>query len=332
MLIEPKHPKIPVRRQCELLGLSPSTLYARPRRGENAFNERLMRLIDEQYLRTPYYGVARMMQWLNRALAEEGRPVNIKRVRRLMREMGIEAIYPKPRTTVKHPDHTVYPYLLRDMTINRPDQVWCTDITYIRLRRGWVYLVAVMDWFSRYVLSWEVSITMDASFCVDALERALARGTPEIFNSDQGSQFTSRAFTSVLLGAEVQISMDGRGRVYDNIFIERLWRSVKYEEVYLHEYETVAEAVSGLNRYFSFYNDERLHQALDYQTPAEVYGVAECSASGNAGTEHPLNRNGGDRPTSFAAAPVALRAPCAAANEPLESTLAYELARPLDGE
>jgi putative transposase len=335
MLIEAKHPKIPVRRQCELLGLSPSTLYARPphpSRGESAFNERLMRLIDEQYLRTPFYGVERMTRWLNRHLADEGRAVNVKRVRRLMRRMGIEAVYPRPRTSVKHPDHTVYPYLLTDVTIDRPDQVWCTDITYIRLRRGWVYLTAVMDWFSRYVLSWEVSITMDASFCVEALEGALDFGTPEIFNSDQGSQFTSRAFTSVLLGAGIQISMDGRGRVYDNIFIERLWRSVKYEEVYLHDYETVAEAVSGLRRYFAFYNDERLHQALDYQTPAEVYGVAGCSPSGWTGIENQLNRKGDDRATWFAAAPVALRAPCAAANEPHESTLTHPLARPLDGE
>jgi putative transposase len=317
MLIEPKHPQIPVRRQCELLGLAPSTLYARPRRGESAFNERLMRLIDEQYLRTPFYGAAKMTEWLNRLLAKEDVTVNVKRVRRLMRRMGIEAVYPKPRTSVKHPDHAVYPYLLQDLVIARPNQVWCTDITYIRLRRGWIYLVAVMDWFSRYVLSWEASITLDASFCVTALERSLHFGTPEIFNSDQGSQFTSQSFTSVLLGAGIAISMDGRGRVYDNIFIERLWRSLKYEEVYLHEYETVAEAVSGLGRYFAFYNEERPHQALDYRTPAETYGVAECSPSGRLGTENQLNGKGVDRSTSFAAAPVALRAPCAAATTPM---------------
>lgn len=332
MLIEPNHSTISVRRQCELLGLSPSTLYARPSRGESDFNERLMRLIDQQYLRTPFYGVVKMTEWLNRQLAPEAVTVNVKRVRRLMRLMSIEAVYPRPRTTVKHPDHTVYPYLLKDLTIDRPNQVWCTDLTYIPMRRGWVYLVAVMDWFSRYVLSWNVSITMDASFCVSALQRALSFGTPSIFNSDQGSQFTSRAFTNVLLDAGVQISMDGRGRAYDNIFIERLWRSVKYEEVYLHDYEVVAHAVSGLDGYFVFYNHDRLHQALDYRTPAEVYGVTDCSPSNGPEIEDNLKRHGGDRLATSAAAPVALRAPCAAADEPRESTLTDPLARPLDGE
>ena len=273
MMIEPNHKQLSIRRQCELLSLNPSTLYYQPRR-ENAFNERLMKLIDQQHIKTPFYGVEQMRLHLNRLLAGEGRKVNPKRVRRLMRLMGIEAIYPKPRMTQPNPSHTVYPYLLKDVTIDRPDQVWCTDITYIPMHRGWVYLVAVMDWFSRYVLAWEVSITLDASFCVTALQRALAMGTPEIFNSDQGSQFTSQAFTRVLLEAGIRISMDGRGRAYDNIFIERLWRSVKYEEVYLHDYQTVAEAVAGADRYFGFYNHERPHQSLNGLTPAEAYGLA----------------------------------------------------------
>ncbi len=274
MLIDPKQKSIPVRRQCQLLGLSPSTLYYRSS-GDDSFNERLMRLIDEQHLRTPFFGVEQMRLHLNRLLVENDVTVNAKRVRRLMRLMGLEAIYPKPRLSRKNPEHTVYPYLLRDLPIDRPDQVWCTDITYIPMHRGWVYLVAVMDWFSRYVLSWEVSITLDASFCVDALKRALSAGTPGIFNSDQGSQFTSRAFTGVLREAGIDISMDGRGRMYDNIFVERLWRSVKYEEVYLHDYQTVAEAVAGLGRYFGFYNHERPHQAFGGLTPAEMYGLVK---------------------------------------------------------
>lgn len=212
MLIDIDHPAIPIRRQCELLGLAPSTLYYRPRNPsrDTASNEALMCWIDRQYLDTPFYGYRKMTAALQRA----GHAVNAKRVRRLMRLMGIEAVYPKPRTTLKNKAHPVYPYLLRGLVIDRPDQVWCTDITYIPLRRGWVYLVAVMDWFSRYVISWEVSVTLDASFCVEALERALACGrTPGIFNSDQGSQFTSEAFTGVLLDAAVRMSMDGRGGV-----------------------------------------------------------------------------------------------------------------------
>jgi putative transposase len=310
MLIEPRHKSIPVRRQCELLGLSPSTLYhARKARRGDAFNERMMRLIDEQHLRTPFYGVEQMRLHLNRELACEGVTVNPKRVRRLMRLMGLEAIYPKPRTSVKSPENTVYPYLLRGLTIDRPDQVWCTDITYIPMHRGWVYLVAVMDWFSRYVLSWEVSITLDASFCVEALKRALSLGTPEIFNSDQGSQFTSIAFTGVLREAGVRISMDGRGRVYDNIFVERLWRSVKYEEVYLHDYQTPPEAVAGLGRYFAFYNHARPHQAFGGLTPAEMYGLTT--------PPWPVGSNGkgGDATRSAAASAFVLRAHYEAAAE-----------------
>jgi putative transposase len=315
MLIEPGHNSIGIRRQCDLLGLSPSTLYypRTPRPGgEDALNPRLMRLIDEQHLRTPFYGVEQMRLHLNRVLAAEGVAVNPKRVRRLLRLMGLEAIYPKPRLSRQNPEHTVYPYLLKGMTIDRPDQVWCTDITYIPMHRGWVYLVAVMDWFSRYVLAWEVSITLDASFCVDALKRALSMGSsgvPEIFNSDRGSQFTSGAFTGVLREAGIRISMDGRGRVYDNIFVERLWRSVKYEEVYLHDYQTVAEAVAGLRRYFKFYNNDRPHQALGGLTPAEKYGLAA--------PPWPAASNGkeGDATRSAAASAFALRAHSEAAAE-----------------
>ena len=226
-----------------------------------------MRLIDEQYLRTPFYGVERMAATLSKPDA----PVNPKRVRRLMRLMGLEAIYPKPRLSQANPQHKVYPYLLKGMCINRPDQVWSTDITYIRMARGFIYLVAVMDWFSRYVLSWSVSISLDVAFCCEALELALKRTKPEIFNTDQGSQFTSLDFTGILKRAGIEISMDGRGRVFDNIFIERLWRSVKYEEVFLKDYQSVRDAIAGLRAYFSFYNDERPHQALDYRTPQQVY-------------------------------------------------------------
>ena len=229
-----------------------------------------MRLIDQQFTQTPYFGVRRMTT----VLARQGHAVNVKRVRRLMRLMGLEPVYPRPRLSRKCPDHKVYPYLLRGVSIDRPDQVWATDITYIPLQRGWAYLVAIMDWFSRYVISWELSVTLDASFCVAALERALSLGrVPEIFNSDQGSQFTSVAFTGVLEAAGVRISMDGRGRVYDNIFMERLWRSVKYEDVYLRDYADPAAAWAGLTAYFSLYNHRRPHQALDYRTPAEVYGA-----------------------------------------------------------
>lgn len=226
-----------------------------------------MRLLDEQYTRTPFYGSRRMTAWL----ATQGFEVNRKRVIRLLGELGLEAIYPGPKTTQANPEHKVYPYLLRGLEVRRPCQVWCTDITYIRMRRGFVYLVAVMDWYSRYVLSFEVSNTMDVGMCLSALEKALEQGTPEIFNTDQGSQFTSLAFTRRLRDAGVQISMDGRGRAMDNIFIERLWRSVKYEEVYLKDYETVREAWSSLRNYFTFYNEERLHQSLGYRPPRVIH-------------------------------------------------------------
>ena len=221
-----------------------------------------MRAIDEQYLVRPFYGSRRMADALG---------VNRKRVQRLMRLMGIEAIYPKPKTTLRSAAHKIYPYLLRNVKILRPDQVWSTDITYIPMRHGYLYLVAVMDWYSRHVLSWRLSNTMDSQFCLDALEIALSAGRPEIFNSDQGSQFTSTAFTSRLEAAGIAISMDGRGRALDNVFIERLWRSVKYEEVYLKDYITAWEAEESLAAYFHFYCHQRGHQSLAYQTPAEVY-------------------------------------------------------------
>ena len=234
---------------------------------ETAENLRLMRLLDEQYTRTPFYGVRKMVWWLD----ERGYTVNPKRVRRLMRVMGLEAIYAKPRLSLPAPGHKIYPYLLRDLTISRPDQAWCSDITYIRLRGGFIYLVAVMDWFSRYVLAWEVSVSLETSFCVSALNWALERGRPDIFNTDQGSQFTSHDFTGRLENYGIDISMDGRGRVMDNIFIERLWRTLKYEEIYLKDYPDVPEAMANLKIYFAFYNHERPHQALGYQTPAAIY-------------------------------------------------------------
>ena len=266
--VEPTHKQIPICRQCELLGLSRSTLYYK-RRGETAYNELLMKLIDQQYIETPFYGIAKMTEWLGR----QGHHVNHKRVRRLMRQMGLEAVYPRRKRSLStlEKQHRIYPYLLKDVQVNQPDQVWSADITYVRMYRGWLYLVAVMDWFSRHVLSWEVSITLDSDFCVSALKQALRLGKPEVFNTDQGSQFTSVDFTEVLLDAGVQISMDGKGRVFDNIFVERLWRTVKVEEVYLRDYQTVAEARYYLGRYFEFYNHRRLHQALGYRTPAEVY-------------------------------------------------------------
>ena len=265
-MLEPDHDRISLRRQCDLLGLSRSTAYYRPC-VENPASLALKEVIDRQYTKTPFYGTARMTAQLRRG----GWRVNVKRVRRLMREMGLSAIYPKPRLSLSNQAHPKYPYLLRGVTVDRPDQVWCADITYIRLRGGFAYLTAVMDWYSRYVLSWELSNTLDATFCLEALERALAISQPEIFNSDQGAQYTGEAFTGRLKKANVQISMDGRGRVYDNIFVERLWRSIKYEEVYLHDYQTVTAARIHLSNYFEFYNNERPHETLGYQTPHEVY-------------------------------------------------------------
>jgi putative transposase len=258
--------EIPVSRQCELLGMSRSGYYYKPQ-GESPLNLHLMNLIDEQYTKTPYYGVEKMTAWIER----QGYKVNPKRIRKLMRKMGLEAIYPKRNLSISSAEHKKYPYLLRDLAIERPDQVWCADITYIRMAQGFLYLVAIMDWYSRYVLSWRLSNTLDAGFCLEALEAALAISQPEIFNTDQGVQFTSEDFTGRLETAGIKISMDGRGRVFDNIFIERLWRSVKYEEVYVHSYESVMDALNGLTRYFQLYNRDRLHESLRYRTPHEVY-------------------------------------------------------------
>lgn len=255
-----------VRRQCELLGLSRSSLYYEPA-GESAENLRLMRLIDEQYTAHPYYGSRRMTMWL----IERGEEVNRKRVRRLMRIMGLEAIYPRPRLSAAGKGHKVYPYLLRGVKVERPDQVWSTDITYVPLPGGFMYLAAVIDWYSRYVITWRLSNTLDGSFCLEMLEESLRSGKPEVFNTDQGVQFTAEAFTGCLERAGVAVSMDGRGRALDNVFVERLWRSVKYEDIYIRGYETVPELHRGLARYFGFYNGERLHQSLDYRTPAAVY-------------------------------------------------------------
>jgi putative transposase len=234
---------------------------------ESAEDLKLMRLMDEFHLRWPFYGSPRMTWRLQQA----GYAVNRKRVQRLMRRMGMEATYPRPRTSQPHPEHRIYPYLLRNVLVSRPDQVWSADITYVPLRHGFMYLVAILDWHSRYVLAWRLSNTLDSEFCVEALREALRHGPPEIFNTDQGTQFTSRAFTIVLEAHEIAISVDGRGRALDNVFIERLWWSVKYEDVYLRGYETVSELEGGLQRYFDFYCRSRPHQALDNRTPWEVY-------------------------------------------------------------
>lgn len=253
--------------QCALAGISRSGWYYKPAL-QSAQNLLLMRLLDEQFTQWPFYGVRRMRAWLQR----QGHQVNVKRVRRLLRLMGLHAIYPRGNRSASAPGHRIYPYLLRGMKIDRPNQVWASDITYIRLRQGFVYLVAIMDWFSRFVLSWELSTSLEPSFCRGALDWALTVNRPAIFNSDQGVQFTSEMMTSRLIETGVAISMDGRGRFVDNIFVERLWRSVKHEEVYLKDYRDVSEARENLAAYFNFYNRERLHQALNYLTPQEVYG------------------------------------------------------------
>jgi putative transposase len=291
-MIELEHPALSIERQCALLGLGRSSLYYRPC-GESAENLRLMRLLDEEYTRHPFYGVRRMTEWLCRA----GEVVNRKRVRRLMRRMGLEAIYPKRRLSVPGEGHKRYPYLLRGVAVERPDQVWSSDITYIRLHSGFAYLVAVLDWYSRYVLSWALSVDLTTEFCVQALEEALQGGRPEIFNTDQGVQFTSDAFTSRLAAEGIGISMDGRGRVFDNIFIERLWRTVKTEEVYLKDYVDPKAARQSLGEYLGFYNQERLHQALGYCPPAQVY---------HEGTER---KRGCATARAVGGTPVALRAP-----------------------
>lgn len=265
-LIERKFRRIAIYRQCVLIGLARSSFYYRKCKSA-ADTKAVMRLIDEIYTKHPFYGIRRITD----ALKKMRRSVNHKRVARLMRLMGLEAIYPKPHLSVANKEHRKYPYLLRNLSIIRPDQVWSTDITYIRLKSGYVYLAAILDWFSRYVVTWSLSITLDADFCVDMLKSALETARPEIFNSDQGSQFTSDAFTGTLENHCIRISMDGRGRAFDNIFVERLWRSVKYEEVYLKDYNSVREARINLGEYFDFYNNERPHQSLGYKRPSEIY-------------------------------------------------------------
>jgi putative transposase len=261
-----------VRQQCELLGFNRSNLYYQRREKDIEAEHRLRMAIDEQFMKDPC-GVIKMMHYLRRL----GHYAGEKLIRRLMRSMNLLAIYPKPRLSQKHPEHRIYPYLLKGVEIVRANQVWATDITYIQLARGFCYLVAIMDWFSRYVLAWRLSNTLDASFCVECLEEALGYGKPDIFNNDQGVQFTSNEFTQKLLDNKIRISMDGRGRVFDNIFIERLWRTVKYGNIYVHEYPMMIDAKNGLRTYFNVYNTERLHQSLEYQTPWEVYsGLKFC--------------------------------------------------------
>lgn len=276
-MVDPDHEHLSILRQCELLGVNRSSFYYQPR-PEDGEELTLMRLIDEQFLETPFYGTRRMTAHLRQA----GHEVNRKRVMRLMRKMGISAIYPKPKTSQPHPDHKIYPYLLKDMVIDRPNQVWSTDITYLPMARGFMYLVAIMDWYSRKVLSWRVSNSLEVGFCLEALEDALDRyGSPEIFNSDQGSQFTSESFTNILKNRGVQISMDGRGRCYDNIFIERLWRTVKRECLYLHAFENGSALRAGLSKWFLWYNQVRPHQSHQYRTPDQVYreGLVELMAA-----------------------------------------------------
>ena len=266
LLVEPEHSRLSISRQCELLGVSRSSYYWQPAR-ESSLNLELMRLIDRQYMETPFYGVPRMTTWL----CENHCRVNPKRVARLMSIMGLKATMPGPHTSRSHPHHKVYPYLLRDVAVESVNIVWSTDITYIPMRRGYMYLTAVIDWFSRCVLSWEISNTLEIDFCITALEKALKKGLPHIFNTDQGAQFTSPRFTEVLKKHGVRISMDGRGRALDNVFIERLWRSVKYEDIYLKDYENGHQLHHGLDRYFEFYNEQRPHTSLGDRRPQEVF-------------------------------------------------------------
>ena len=265
-MVERDHTRITIARQCELLTISRSSCYYEVQ-DESYDNLKLMRVIDEQYNRTPFFGTRKMTAFL----VGLGFDVNRKRIQRLMHMMGLEAIYSKPKLSTRNPDHKIYPYLLKGVLVDRPDQVWSTDFTYIPLSRGFMYLAAVIDWATRNVLSWKLSNTMDPWFCAQAAREALQFGTPEIFNTDQGSQFTSREFIDVFSGTEIAISMDGRGRALDNVFVERLWRSVKYEDVYLNNYENGQQLQHGLEKYFHFYNTKRPHQALNYCTPASLY-------------------------------------------------------------
>lgn len=269
-MIEINNNRLNISRQCELLQLPRSSYYFGSHSGESEKNLKLMRMIDEEYTRHPFLGARKLRDYLRR----KGHKVNRKRVQRLMRIMGIQSVAPKPNTSMPSKKHKIYPYLLGGLDINRSNQVWCTDITYLRMPGGFVYLVAVMDWYSRHVLSWEVSVTMDDSFCVSALERAIrAYGKPEIFNTDQGAQFTGEDFTKVLKNNDITISMDGKGRAMDNIMIERLWRSVKYEEIYLNEYLSVTALKKSLEKYFLYYNTERTHASFGEVTPSEIYNA-----------------------------------------------------------
>ncbi len=272
-MIDPDHNRLSIRRQCELVSISRASFYRQPA-GETPENLELMRIIDEAFMEMPWYGSRQMARHLRR----QGWCVGRKRVRRLMRKIGLSPIYQAPKTSEPHPQHRIYPYLLRHLAIERPDQVWCADVTYIPMRRGFLYLVAIMDWFSRKVLAWRLSNTMEADFCVAALEEAIARhGKPDIFNTDQGSQFTSFAFTATLKDAGIRISMDGRGRWMDNVFIERLWRSLKYECVFLSAFETGSEARNGIGSWMDYYNRRRPHSTFAGRTPDEVYATAETT-------------------------------------------------------
>ena len=270
-MIEPDHPTLSIRRQCALLDLNRASYY-RPPASASPLNLARMQLIDQEYTRAPFYGYRKLTARLNQ---EHGYAVNHKRVARLMQQMGLRAVYPRPRTSIPDRQHKRYPYLLRDLVVDRPNQVWAADITYVPLPRGFMYVVAVMDWFSRFVLAWQLSNTLDGAFCLAALHRALRDGRPDIFNTDQGVQFTAQAFTSELEAAGIRVSMDGRGRFVDNIFIERLWRTVKHEDIYLKGYETVPALAAGLSDYFQLYNFDRPHQSLGYRTPADVHFAVE---------------------------------------------------------
>ncbi len=266
-MIDSKQPGLSLNRQCSLLNVNRSSVYYKPRPISSDDLE-LMKLIDDEYMKRPTSGSRTIRDFLER----KGQRVNRKRIQRLMRLMGLEAIYPRPKTSRPHPEHRIYPYLLRGLDINRPNMVWCSDITFVPMRRGFMYLVAVMDWHSRKALSWRLSNTLDSDFCVEAIEEAIERyGRPEIFNTDQGCQFTSKAFTNVLKTNGIKISMDGRGRCLDNIFIERLWWTVKYHYLHLHSFENGLEMRKGLRKWFEFYNRERGHQSLNRQTPDECY-------------------------------------------------------------
>ena len=267
MMIETDHPLLSIRRQCDLVGLNRATFYWQPC-GESPVNQALMQLIDKEYTRAPFYGYRKLTARLNN---QHGYAVNHKRVTRLMRKMGLQAVYPRPRTSIPDKQHKKYPYLLRGLDIKRPNQVWSADITYVPMPHGFMYLVAIMDWYSRFVVTWQLSNTLDSAFCLDALRWALRQGQPEIFNTDQGVQFTAHDFTNELQTAGIRISMDGRGRFFDNIFVERLWRTVKYEDIYLKEYTSVPALTGGLEDYFQLYNYERPHQSLGYRVPADIH-------------------------------------------------------------